>query len=165
MSRLSELGGASVREQSAEDLMDRGFVARELRRSLEKRCRLWVFSVDDDLTLTELQQAFPGHVHALGPHSTIDLEGCCAGEAVDALCQITGVRCLAKSDAIHDAKLLQCEVLVLVDHHSAEVVPIQLNDLVMGEDQLSEPRQIVVSEAALGDPVAFDLQGVSIPRG
>ena len=67
MSRLSELGGASVREQSAEDLMDRGFVARELRRSLEKRCRLWVFSVDDDLTLTELQQAFPGHVHALGP--------------------------------------------------------------------------------------------------
>ncbi len=67
VSRLSELGGASVREQSAEDLMDRGFVARELRRSLEKRCRLWVFSVDDDLTLTELQQAFPGHVHALGP--------------------------------------------------------------------------------------------------
>ncbi len=67
VSRLSELGGESVRELSADYLMDRGFVARQLRRSLEKRCRMWVFSVDDELTLTELQQAFPGQVHALGP--------------------------------------------------------------------------------------------------
>lgn len=67
VSRLSELGGDSVREVSSELLLDRGFVSRELRRSLEKRCRIWVFSVDDELTLTELQQTFPGQVHALGP--------------------------------------------------------------------------------------------------
>ena len=67
VSRLSELGGDSVREMSSDFLLDRGFVSRELRRSLEKRCRMWVFSVDDELTLTELQQAFPGQVHALGP--------------------------------------------------------------------------------------------------
>ena len=67
VSRLAELGGDSVREVSTDLLLSRSLVARELRSSLEKRCRMWVFSVDDELTLTELQQAFPGQVHALGP--------------------------------------------------------------------------------------------------
>ncbi|GAB5898443.1 hypothetical protein OKHIL_42520 [Mycolicibacterium mageritense] len=58
-------------------------------------------------------------------------------------------------DAVDDTKLLRCEVLELVNDDRSEVVPIQICNVRVLEDQLGKARKVIVCEPTFGNALAF----------
>ena len=83
VSRLAEMHSTDVHEVTTDLLLDQALLAEELRYSLEHNCLMWVLVVEDNLTLAELDQAFPSLIHRLGP--PLDDGACAHGVSVAAL--------------------------------------------------------------------------------
>lgn len=96
---------------------------------------------------------------ALGTDGLVDLLWLCASEAIDPLSEVTGERRAPKPNAVHDTKLLKCQILELVNNNAPEMSPIQIRDGIIRKDQLRDSRKIVVRETTLRNPLALDLEG------
>lgn len=67
------------------------------------------------------------HGRALSSYLLVDLFGLRAGEAIDALHEVPRVCRPAVADPIHDPELLRSQILELIDHYGAKVIPIKVS--------------------------------------
>ena len=93
----------------------------------------------------------------------VDLVWSGPGETVDALGEVSSVGCFSVADAVDDPQLLWCEVLELVDDDSAEMVAIELGDLVIGKYEFGQAQEVIVSQTLFREALTFDLKRMRVP--